>query len=189
MRPLCAFVVALVLGGPAVAQEFLKTVPPRYDVLHNPDLYPQRTPKEALATVIGAIERGRFDYLAAHLTDPTVIDARLHSTQEYFERAAAEQIARSGQGLTGRELQERIRDVGTRLNFRNLIDEMRVKAAEDREALADLKRFLRDAVFDESGAAATAKVKDVTDRAVYFKLIDGRWFLENRKEDRAAAKE
>ena len=189
MRPLCALVVGLTFGGTASAQEFLKVVPPRYDVLHNPDLYNQRTPKDALTAVIGAIERGRFDYLAAHLVVPGYVDSRMQTTQEFFQRVAAEQIATSGQSLGGRELQERIIDVGTRLNFRNLADEMRRKAAEDREALADMKRFLRDAVFEETGDAATGRVKDIKDRAVYFKLIDGRWFLENRREDRPAAKE
>jgi hypothetical protein len=37
--------------------------------------------------------------------------------------------------------------------------------------------------------AAVGRVKDFKDRAVYFKLIDGRWFLDNRKEDRPPAKE
>jgi hypothetical protein len=189
MRPFCALLVGLAFAGPAAAQEFLKVVPPRYDVLHNPDLYPQRNPKEALTAAIGSIERGRFDYLAAHLMVPGYIDGRLRNTQEYFERVAAEQIATTGQNLGGRELQERIIDVGTRLNFRNLADEMRRKAAEDREALAEMKRFLRDGVFEETGDTAVGRVKDIKDRAVYFKLIDGRWFLDNRKEDRPPAKE
>lgn len=189
MRPMCAVVLGLAFWGTAPAQEFLKVVPPRFDVLHNPDLYPQRTPKEALISVLGAIDRGRFDYLAAHLADPAGIDARLRTTQEYFERVAAEQIARSGRGLAGRELLERITSIGTRLNVRNLTDEMRLKAAEDREAVADMKRFLRDASFEEAGETATARRKDTADRAAYFKLIDGRWFLENRREDRPAAKE
>jgi hypothetical protein len=189
MRPYCALLVGLAFAGPAAAQEFLKVVPPRYDVLHNPDLYPQRTPKEALTAAVGSIERGRFDYLAAHLMVPAYVDGRLRNTQEYFERVAAEQIATSGQNLGGRELQERIIDVGTRLNFRNLADEVRRKTAEDREALADMKRFLREGVFEENVDTAVGRVKDIKDRAVYFKLIDGRWFLDNRKEDRPPAKE
>ena len=186
MRLSCALLAGLALAGPAAAQEFLKVVPPRYDVLHNPDLYPQRNPKETLTAAIGSIERGRFDYLAAHLMTPGYIDGRLRTTHEYFERVAAEQIAASGQSLSGKELQERLIDVGTRLNFRNLTDEMRRKAAEDREALADLKRLLRDGAFEETGDAAVGRMKDVKDGAVYFKLIDGRWFLDNRKEDRPA---
>jgi hypothetical protein len=187
MRTLCTLMLGLTLAGPAAAQEFLKSVPPRFDVLHNPDLYGQRTPKEALTSVIGAIERGRFDYVAAHLMVPLSIDARLAETREYFERVAAEQIAASGQSLSGKDLQDRLRDVGGRLNVRNLTAEMRRKFAEDRESLPDLKRMLRDATFEEAGETATGKVKDAPDRAVYFRLIDGRWFLDNRAE--AAGKE
>ncbi|HVK08513.1 MAG TPA: hypothetical protein VM597_07020 [Gemmataceae bacterium] len=186
MRPLAAFVLAVACAGSATAQEFLKVVPPRFDVLYNPDLYPQRTPKEALAAALGAIERGRFDYLAAHVMAPGYVDARLRLTQEYFERVAAEQIATSGQRLDGRALQERIFDVGTRLNVRNLVEEMARKAGEDQEALAGMRRFLREGVFEETGDTAVGRLKDVKDRAVYFKLIDGRWFLDNRTEDRAA---
>ena len=189
MRSLCALLLGLAVGGTALGQEFLKSVPPRFDVLHNPDLYGQRTPKQASASAIGAIERGRFDYLAAHLTVPTTVDARIQTTQEYFDRVAAEQIAASRPGPTGKELQERLRHGSTRLNFRNLTDEMRRKAVEDRETLLDMKRFLRDATFEEAGETATGKVKDVKDRVLYLKLRAGRWFLENRKEDRPAAKE
>jgi hypothetical protein len=44
-----------------------------------PDLktYPQTTAKDALASVLKAIEAKRFDYLAAQLADPDFIDDRV----------------------------------------------------------------------------------------------------------------
>ncbi len=43
-----------------------------------PDLrsYPQATAKEALASVVKAVDAKRFDYLLAHLADPTWVDER-----------------------------------------------------------------------------------------------------------------
>jgi hypothetical protein len=51
--------------------------------------------------------------------------------------------------------------------------------------LKDLRRFLREGEFKTSGESATAVLKDVTDRALYFKKVKDRWFLENRKEEAA----
>jgi hypothetical protein len=175
------FLVLIVLGG-AFAQA--PDVPPRFEVLHNPDLYKQDTPQDTLNSIVGAITRDRFDYVAAHLLDPAYVDARLATTQTYFERVAAEQIAATaaGQILRDAALQDRVREVGTRLNVRNMAEQIRQKIADEPDNLKDLKRFAREGLFQSAGDTATATLKDVKDRALYFKKTGGRWFLENRKE-------
>lgn len=40
-------------------------------------VFPQSSPKELLASVARAVQRERYDYLAAHLLDPEFVDARL----------------------------------------------------------------------------------------------------------------
>ncbi len=47
-----------------------------------PDLkaFPQSTPKEALASVLKAIDQKRPDYVVAHLADPDFVDRRVKET-------------------------------------------------------------------------------------------------------------
>jgi hypothetical protein len=181
MRPLLAVAAALVFVAAATAQD----VPPRFGILHNPDLYRQDTPKETLQSALGAIGRERYDYLAAHLLDPEWVDARLATHQAYFERVAGEQIVATAAGaqLKGPALEARVQEVGTRLNFQELTGQIRRKLADQPDNLKDLRRFLREGEPKTSGESATIVLKDVKDRALYFKKVKDRWFLENRKDE------
>jgi hypothetical protein len=183
MRPLLAVAAAVVLVAAAAAQD----VPPRFGILHNPDLYRQDTPQETLRSALGAIGRERYDYLAAHLLDPEWVDARLATHQAYFERVAGEQIVATAAGaqLKGPALEARVNEVGTRLNFQELTGQIRRKLADEPDNLKDLRRFLREGEPKTSGESATIVLKDVKDRALYFKKVKDRWFLENRKEEAA----
>lgn len=189
MRPFLSLVAGLLFTGVAAAQP--DAVPPRFDVIHNPDVYYQDTPQRTLNSVLEAMSRDRYDYVAAHLLDPTFVDARLGRTEAYFERVAADQIAQTLAGSTQRaaDLDARVRIVGLRLNFQNLIGQIRQKLADQPDNLRDLRRFARDGQFQVAGDTATATLPDVKDRALYFKKVGDRWFLENRKEERAPAKE
>ena len=186
MRLLAALPFVLFVAAGIHGQE--PDVPPRFDVIYNPDLYKQDTPQAALKSILEAISRDRYDYALAHMIDPAYVDARLATTQSYYERVAVEQIGSTaaGQVLRDAALQARTRELATRMNFRNLADQMRHKIADEPDSLQDLKRIARDGLFQSSGDDATATLKDVKDRALYFKKVGGRWFLENRKD---AAKE
>ncbi|HEY8504223.1 MAG TPA: hypothetical protein VIL46_06540 [Gemmataceae bacterium] len=63
---------------------------PRYGV--NPILanYPQGTPKETLGSVLKALDRGRVEYVLAHLLDPAFVDDRVRATGGRFEDVVAE---------------------------------------------------------------------------------------------------
>jgi hypothetical protein len=51
--------------------------PKRYGVAADAKAYPQATAKEALASVLAAVEAKKFDYLVAHLADPAFVDDRV----------------------------------------------------------------------------------------------------------------
>jgi hypothetical protein len=184
MRPLFAVAAALVLAAASASQD----VPPRFGILHNPDLYRQDTPQETLRSALAAVGRERYDYLAAHLLDPEWVDARLATNQPYFERVAGEQIVATAAGaqLRGPALQARVQEVGTRLNFQELTGQIRRKLADEPDNVKDLRRFLREGEFKTSGETAVAVLQDAKDRALYFKKVKDRWFLENRKDEAAA---
>lgn len=184
MRPLLAVAAGLVLAAAAAAQD----VPPRFDLLHNPDLYRQDTPQEALRSALAAVSRERYDYVIAHLLDPEWVDARIATNRAYFERVAGEQVVATAAGaqLRGAALQARVQEVGTRLNFQDLTGIVRRKLGDDPDHLKEMRRLLRDGEFKVSGETATAVLKDAKDRALYFKKVKDRWFLENRKDEAAA---
>jgi hypothetical protein len=76
MRGVGSLLIGLVCVAAAAAVDN-KEVARRYSI--DPDLktYPQATPKEALASVLKAIEAKRIDYLLAQLADPTWVDDRV----------------------------------------------------------------------------------------------------------------
>lgn len=189
MRRLLALIAVLVFATISSAQA--PEVKPRFDVLHNAEFYKQDSPQQTLISVVGALGRDRYDYVLAHLLDPAYVNSRLATTQSYFERIAADQVAQTAAGrlLKGAELQSRIQQVRTTLGFKQLAEQMKEKMADDPDSLKDLKRLAREGIFMDSGDVATATLKDIKDRALYFKKVEGRWFLENRKEDKPAAKE
>ena len=56
-----------------------------------------------------------------------------------------------------------------------------VAKLRDPATAADLTKILQSGEWEESGANASARHKDVGGKAAFFKKIDGRWFLENRQ--------
>jgi hypothetical protein len=66
--------------------------PVRFGIAANLEAYPQRTAKEAFASVLKAIEAGRIDYLLSQLTDPVFVDERV---QRLFGGKLDQQVAES----------------------------------------------------------------------------------------------
>jgi hypothetical protein len=79
MRSLLALSFAGLALSFAAAQEKADIPLNRFQVIYDPGNYPQTTPQEALGSIIKAIGRERYDYLVAHLLDPTFVDNRLRS--------------------------------------------------------------------------------------------------------------
>jgi hypothetical protein len=78
MRFLLALGLALVsLSGVSADERDDNGPPPRYGVQPNPQLYPQGSAKQTLASVIEAYENKRIPYVAAYLASPAWVDQRV----------------------------------------------------------------------------------------------------------------
>lgn len=169
MRSFAALFVVVVVAGAIQAQK--SDVPPRFDVLHNEELYKQDTPQNTLNSVLTALSRDRYDYVIAHLLDPALVDARMATNQTYFERVAAEQVAGTavGQLLKGADLEKRVKEVAVKLNAKHLGAQIKEKLADEPEILPELKRLAREGNFEVNGDEAKATLRDVKDRALFLK--------------------
>ncbi len=78
-------ILALVIV-PAYGQVKKPPPPPvRYGIEPDLDTYPQATAKQALASVLKAIDARRIDYLLAHLADPAFVDKRVQELGGRFD--------------------------------------------------------------------------------------------------------
>ena len=62
----------------------------RYGIEADLKTFPQATPKEALASVLKAIDAKRIDYLLAHLADPQFVDQRVKENGGRFDALVEE---------------------------------------------------------------------------------------------------
>jgi hypothetical protein len=203
----------LVASPPAAGQQKAvgpEEIPPRYGQPFRPKAYPQGTAKEALTSVIAAVDQGDYAYLAAHLLDPVFVDARLDAmaggpSNPYRKAAEAELVrlrAVQRRDLDAvpparrvpddaKQFEDRLTADAKGLAFAQLTRLMRDKFADDPEALKDLRKFARVGTFPDpaaGGDAAKVELPDVKDRAVFLKRVNGRWYVENRQaEEKAAA--
>jgi hypothetical protein len=67
-------------------------------------------------------------------------------------------------------------------SFATLVEESTGKLVGDPVAAKRLRKYLSDGQWETVGASASAHLKDVDEEALYFRNVDGRWFLENRKK-------
>ncbi len=135
----------------------------RYGFDVNQDLYPQKTPQDALKSVVRAIERQKIDYLMAQLADPEFVDKRV---EEYKK------------DLTGKE------EGKTIFAFDRVVKEAQDNFREDPDLVKDLVKIARDAKDEDwkvGGNTAVGTLKNLPGRRVYLKKSQERWFLENRQ--------
>lgn len=79
---------------------------------------------------------------------------------------------------------ERVKKLG---GFDELVGEMRTKLNDNPDAVKELRRFLKQGEWETNEDKASAFLKDVKDRRVYFRKIETRWFMENKQEFKAPA--
>src|SRR5262249_34270206 len=177
----------------------LDTTPkPRFGVPYKQKAYPQDTAKKALASAVEAIGKGDFSYLVAHLLDPGFIELRLSDRAKQFEAPVELELSRlrdyqirnpdkfqpEDRIPTDRvQFQALIVERSRERAYRQLLRDIETKLLNDPEAIKDLKKILRDGTITDEPGGARGVHPSVKDRAVYFKKIGDRWFLENRQED------
>src|SRR5262249_44517558 len=74
---------------------------------------------------------------------------------------------------------ERVKKLGG--DFAEVVKDAAAKLAEDPAALKLFRQFFREGEWEEMDTTASVKLKDVKER-VYFRKVEGRWFLEDRKQ-------
>ena len=191
--------VGLVNAQPPPPKE--ATIPVRFGLPYRSKTFPQNTPKQTLESVVQAVEKADVSYIVANLLDPTFVDARLAERARQLEpvvEAELLQLRQFQKKNSDRVSPEaRIPDDPVKLRaliaerskeraFRQLVRDVQDKFIDDPESMKDLRRFLRQGTFPpEGGNDVTARVglSGVTDRAVYFRKIGDRWFIENRQVD------
>jgi hypothetical protein len=62
------------------------------------------------------------------------------------------------------------------------VRETTTKLADNPAGVKELQRFLKEGEWEGGDTTATAKLKDVKDRQVFFRKIGSRWYLENRQK-------
>ncbi|HJZ54103.1 MAG TPA: hypothetical protein VKE74_04065 [Gemmataceae bacterium] len=174
--------------------------PVRFGLPYRPKAYPQATPKQALESVIITVEKGEFPYLVAHLLDPAFVDTRLAERARQFEPLVEDELVKlralQKQNPDRVAPEARVPDDLGRLRalvadraheraFRQLARDVQEKLADDPEALKELRQFLRLGMFPDAGAGDTARVglPKIKERALFFRKIGDRWFVENRQAD------
>src|SRR5262249_10026156 len=73
--------------------------------------------------------------------------------------------------------------------FEEMVEETTNKLAHDRGTIKELRRFLTEGTWETSDATASAQLKDVKNRRVYLRKLEGRWFFESRQQPQQPAKE
>jgi hypothetical protein len=162
MRVLSALLLGLAWVA-AAAQENTEEKPTkRYGVELNLTRYPQATPQEALQSVLKTLEGGKVYYLAAQLSDPDFIDARV--------RAKKKKLGDKGS--------EADRDL---VAFDRVVDEISANLREDPSLVRDLRKLGREGKWEVGDDKASVGLGGAGRRALFRKL-DGRWFLLNKQQ-------
>ena len=210
MRTLIALAIGLVTAGLVSSQPPAPkdmAIPVRYGLPYREKTFPQRTPKQTLESVVQAVEKADVSYLVSNLLDPTFVDARLAERARQLEPVVETELIQlrqfQKQNSDRVNPEARIPDDPVKLRamvaersrdraFRQLVRDVQDKFIDDPESMKDLRRFLRQGTFPpEGGADTTARVglSGVTDRAIYFRKIGERWFIENRQVEDGKAPE
>ncbi len=158
--PLLALALFATTGAQPAGKDKDKAVI-RFRIEADFERYPQKTPQEALASVLKALEDKRIDYLLAHLADPAFVQAKLKVLKSQMPRALADESKDT-------------------LAFQRLVKATTEHFQDDPSKVRELGRFARDGEWDADDKLALATLKALPTRKVYLKKVDGRWHLQDR---------
>ena len=133
----------------------------RYGYSFEPSLFAQKTPQEAMQSIVKALDGKKIDYLLAHLADPKFVDDRV---AEY------------------KALQKGKEDARIVLAFERLVRETATHFQEDPLLVKELRQYVKDAEWDVQETSAVGTLKSASPRRVFLRKLEDRWFLENRQQ-------
>lgn len=200
MRSVLAVAVLAAVGSAAMAEELKDiTLPTRYGISPSGDLYPQGTPKEALATAAKLVEKGRYAYLLAHVVDPAFVDAQVAARARAITPAVEKRLtsAREDQKRNLRAdtppedvvpadpagFADKVRAEAEKQAFADLVKAMQENLAEFPENVQQLLAVNganTDDTLKASGTAATAEAKGVSNKKVFLKQLPVAALKESR---------
>ena len=124
--------------------------------------YSQKTPKDALKSIVTALDRNRTDYMLAQLADPAYVDYWVERFKQDFALGKEE----------GRRL----------LAFDRLTRETAKYFENDPLIVKELRVFSKQAEWKVEDNIAVGTVDTIPARKVFLKKIGERWFIENRQQ-------
>lgn len=74
---------------------------------------------------------------------------------------------------------KKVHDLGS---FAKFVEVVRNQWTNDPESIKELRRFLADGAWEDSGDTAVVRLKNIPARQVFLKKIGNRWYLEDRKK-------
>ncbi|MBI3822085.1 MAG: hypothetical protein HY289_05315 [Planctomycetes bacterium] len=126
------------------------------------DTFPQKSPDEAMKSIVKALNRDKVDYLLAQMADPAYVDYWVDQYKVQFTEG---------------------KDEGKRLlAFDRLTRETILYFQNDPLIVKDLKAFAKEAKWTEEGDLATGVVESLPARKVFLRKVGERWFLKNEQQ-------
>jgi hypothetical protein len=74
----------------------------------------------------------------------------------------------------------RVKENGGRFDL--IVAEAQDKLVNDAGATKALQRFAQEGEWEAADERASVRLKDVSDRAVFLRKVNGQWFMENRRK-------
>ena len=164
----------------------------------NQQSYSQKTPKETLTSAVKILEAKRYELFVAHFLAPEFVDKKVNDRVRLIEPTIEKQM------LSRRDWQKQnpklvnnadrlpddpvpfanaIRAEATKLAFGQVVEEIKKHMDESPEVIRHFQKYIRVDEFSITGTLAQTSHKDIPDKILYFSLINGRWFLENRQAE------
>lgn len=201
MRVLAILTLVLMTTA-AFAQPEAPNPAPRFNVLFNERYFKQASPRETLASLVKAGDLGQFDYIASYLMDESAANGLILAKAKDAERQAEKDLMAIRQKeradvfkprpenalpIDPNEFAKRVQVETTWRGYRQLVKEIGERFNEDPAHLRDLQRYLRDGETTIAENTAKIEIRKEPGKALYFKKVGNRWFIEDRTQELPAA--
>jgi hypothetical protein len=164
--------IMLLVVAPAWAQTKKPEPPPHFGIPAETEFYPQDSPKQAMASIAKALDRGRYEYLLAHLVDPIYTDA----TFLKFYRRKFGKSPEDDRSIPAADQAARVKEA-----LEAFIAEVKNDRASEPKKALRLERLLKSGNVEESGTTARVTLKDEPGVSLTLQQIEGRWYMSNAK--------
>jgi hypothetical protein len=175
-----------------------KAPEPRYGVKPRLKQYPQDSPKVVLKAALAALDAGDYQYLVAQLLDPKFVDDGVTERAKLFEPGVLAELAQLRDfqranpakftpderiPLDAQGFATLVANTARDRAFKVLLRDVQQRLTDDPQSVREMRRMLRDGSFADADPAASVTHPDVKGRALYFRKVGDRWFLENRQAE------